>query len=389
MRPHTLIVRADGCGDVLLTGPAVRAVAARAGLVTYLTSPQGAAAAHLLPGVDAVMVARLPWIDAEPEALDRDEVLALIGRIALADVDEAVIFTSFHQSPLPTALLLRMAGVARVGAISVDYPGSLLDVRAVVDDDLHEVQRSVALAAAAGYPAPPGDDLRLAVRTGDLPPPPRWLPDAPYVVVHPGASVPARAWAPSRQASLVTILAASGWPVVVTGGRAERALTARVSAGVGLCDTPARHWPPDDADDRAVGPTLGRVVNAGGRTDLAELAVVLGGAAAVVVGNTGPAHLAAAVGAPVVSVYAPTVPAGRWRPWMTPHIILGYQDIGCGGCRARSCPVAGHPCIDSVDAPSVVAAVNELAGAIAVTARPAVIPAEPSHPDAKATRAQV
>jgi ADP-heptose:LPS heptosyltransferase len=64
------------------------------------------------------------------------------------------------------------------------------------------------------------------------------------------------------------------------------------------------------------------VLDLGGRTSFAELAEVLAGADAVVVGNTGPAHLAAAVGTPVVSLYAPTVPAVRWRPWQVPHELL-------------------------------------------------------------------
>jgi len=78
------------------------------------------------------------------------------------------------------------------------------------------------------------------------------------------------------------------------------------------------------------------------------LAGVLAHADAVVTGNTGTAHLAAAVGARVVSLYAPTVPAVRWRPWMVPHVLLGSQDIACRGCRARVCPVPGHPCVDDV-----------------------------------------
>jgi len=53
------------------------------------------------------------------------------------------------------------------------------------------------------------------------------------------------------------------------------------------------------------------VVDLGGRSDLAGLAAILAGAEAVVVGNTGPAHLAAAVGVPVVSLFAPTVPAAQ------------------------------------------------------------------------------
>ncbi|CAA9223018.1 MAG: Putative transferase, partial [uncultured Corynebacteriales bacterium] len=98
----------------------------------------------------------------------------------------------------------------------------------------------------------------------------------------------------------------------------------------------------------------------GGRTSLAELAGVLAGAGAVVVGNTGPAHLAAAVGTPVVSLFAPVVPAERWAPYGVPTVLLGDQDAPCRASRARECPVPGHPCLDGVTVEDVVAAVDKL-----------------------------
>jgi heptosyltransferase-3 len=92
------------------------------------------------------------------------------------------------------------------------------------------------------------------------------------------------------------------------------------------------------------------------------LAAVLEAADAVVVGNTGPAHVAAAVGTPVVSLFAPVVPVERWRPWGVPVRVLGDQQAACRGTGARDCPVAGHPCLSSVRASDVADAVDELAG---------------------------
>jgi ADP-heptose:LPS heptosyltransferase len=329
VRAHVLVARLDNEGDVLLAGPAIRAVAAGARRVTLLCGPQGRQAAALLPGVDEVMVRAAEWIDPHPEPVDRAAIDAFVDALAARGFDEAVVLSSFHQSPLPLALLLRMAGVPRIGATSADYPGSLLDVRHRIDDDVHEVQRSLSLVAALGHGLPVGDDGALRVRRPGAAPAGRG-----YVVVHPGASVPARAWAPERNAALVTALAAEGRRVVVTGGPAERALTARVAGDHGA--------------------------DLGGRTDFAALADVLAGADCVVVGNTGPAHLAAAVGTPVVSLYAPTVPAVRWRPWRVPHVLL-HVDVPCAGCRARDCPVPGHPCLGGVRVADVVAAVGSLA----------------------------
>jgi ADP-heptose:LPS heptosyltransferase len=336
MTRHVLVARQDSMGDVLLAGPAVRAVAAGAGRVTMLCGPRGRAAAELLPGVDEVVVAHAGWIDAEPRRVTREAVDELVDRLVDLQVDQALTLTSFHQSPLPLALMLRMAGVPTIAAVSVDYPGSLLDVRHRVDEDIHEVKRGLSLAATLGYRLPDGDDGRLRVRLGGA----ADLPDlvGPYVVVHPGASAPARAWAPERHAALVDALVEAGGRVVVTGDTSERPLTSLVA-----------------------GPERPRVVDLGGRVDLAGLAQVLAGAEVVVVGNTGPAHLAAAVGTPVVSLFSPVVPAVRWRPWGVAHELLGDQGAACAGSRARVCPVAGHPCLDGVSVGQVAAAVDRLA----------------------------
>ena len=343
MTGHVLVARLDNDGDVLLAGPAVRAVAAGAERVTMLCGPRGRAAAELLPGVDHLLVHRAPWIDPEPEPVSPQETLDLVQALSERRIDQALVLTSFHQSPLPLALLLRLAGVPTVAATSVDYPGSLLDVRHRISDDVHEVERSLSLVATLGYRLPPGDDGRLAVRRPAAGRSPLVAGD-PYLVVHPGASVSARAWELESCAALVDALVEEGRRVVVTGAASERELTRRVAG------------PPREA-----------VLDLGGATDLGELAEVLAGAEAVVVGNTGPAHLAAAVGTPVVSLYAPTVPAVRWRPWMVPHELL-YVDVPCAGCRARDCPVPGHPCIGEVTVTDVMAALARLAPAPALEA---------------------
>ena len=98
----------------------------------------------------------------------------------------------------------------------------------------------------------------------------------------------------------------------------------------------------------------------GGRLDLAQLGTVLAGADAVVCGNTGPAHLAAAVGTPVVAAFAPTVPLARWRPWGVPCVVLGDQGVPCAGCRSRVCPLDEQICLSRVTGADVVAALDRL-----------------------------
>lgn len=329
---RALVVRLDSFGDVLLAGPAVRAVAAHSTRVTMLCGPLGEPAARLLPGVDDVIVWAAPWEGVNAPSVADADVDGLVERLKTDAFDTALILTSFHQSPLPTALLLRMAGVARIGADSVDHPGRLLDVRHQRLPGRHETEAALDTAAALGFPLPPGDDGRLRV----LPPPDTvaLTGNGPYVVVHPGASAPARAWSPERCAEAVALLADAGHRVVVTGGPDETDLTRRVSGD----------W----------------AVDLGGRTVPQTLAGVLRTADVVVCGNTGPAHLAAAVGTPVVSLFAPVVPAGRWAPYGVPHVLLGDQNAPCADSRARHCPVPGHPCLDEVTAQDVARAVQKL-----------------------------
>src|SRR5438874_858929 len=159
----TLVARMDSAGDVLLAGPAIRAVAAGAGPVAALCGHRGRAAAELLPGVSEVIEWTAPWIDPDPEPVDAVGPLSLVSLLRNRFA-RAIVLTSFHQSPLPLALLLRMAGVEHVAAISEDYPGSLLDLRHRPDDRHHEVERSPDLVAQLGYRLPPDDGGELRIK---------------------------------------------------------------------------------------------------------------------------------------------------------------------------------------------------------------------------------
>lgn len=329
---RTLVARLDSDGDVLLAGPAVRAVAAGSDHVTLLVAPSGEQAARLLPGVDDVLVWACPWTGFVPPPFDRADVQGLVAALAAGRFDTAVVLTSDHQSPLPLALLLRLAGVPRVVGSSHDYPGSLLDLRHPPGGP-HEVERNLSLVRAAGFPAP-DDGGRLALRR-PLPPSPLGALTG-HVVLHPAASVPARSTSPELAASVAAALVDAGHTVVLTGAEADRGLT-RPAAGVGA-----------------------GVVDLVGRTGFGELAAVLAAARCAVAVNTGPAHLAAAVGTPVVSLFAPVVPASAWLPWGVPTVLLGDQDAPCAGSRARTCPVGGHPCLASVRPADVVDAVDRL-----------------------------
>ncbi|MGY1584141.1 glycosyltransferase family 9 protein [Streptomyces sp. MN13] len=281
-----LVVRLDGFAEVLLAGPAVRALATRANPVTVLCGPGGAPAARLLPHVDRIVVRDPP---GTPEADDE----ALVRRLRADAYDVALVLDPDGAGPHSAGRLLRAARVGRVG--DCGGPGA--------DDAL-------ATAAALGFRPRPGDDGRLRV----LPTPDTaaLTGNGPYVVVHPGAAPPDGAWDPDRCAAAVAALADAGHRVVVTGDPAESALTRYVSG-----DT---------------------AVDLGGRTDARRLAGVLRAADVVVTGAPGPAQLAAATGTPVVSL-AP--PDGPRRPHGVPGVLLEPDHA-----TARDVTAAVHRLLD-------------------------------------------
>lgn len=337
MTGRTLVARLGGFGDVLLAGPAVRAVAAGADSLVFLAGPRGRAAAEMLPGVDEVIEYDAPWVGPTPPPFEVDRADSLVKQIRDLHIDRALILTSFRRSPLPLALLLRMAGVPWIGGISDSYPGALLDLRPHVADDLPESERALSLTEAAGHRLPPGDSGLLAVRR-PLPDPRELVEWDDYVVVHPGAGAPARRMSTVGNHRIVLALAAAGFRVVVTGGTDDV----------------------EFADDIVVN-TIGSARSVAGRTDLRLLAAILDRASVVVAPNSGAAHLAAAVGTPVVSLFAPVVPSQQWAPYGVPVCLLGDQHAACKDSRARVCPVPGHPCLESIRPDEVVAAVRRLA----------------------------
>src|SRR5690606_21692759 len=333
---RVLVSRLDNAGDVVLAGAAIRAVAAEA-VVTLLCSAVGRPAGELLPGVSEILVYDPPWSGHAPPPVDAGTVTRLVDAIAARGFASAAILTSFHQSPLPLALLLRIAGVPEVAAVSVDYPGSLLDHRLPYRAELHEVQRSLEVVASLGF-SPPDDDRLALIRTE---PPVELPPEGRYVVVHPGASVPARRLPDGLVGELLDQLAGLGVVTVVTGSGEERN-----------------------------GLTIpGGVLDLRGRTSFAALVETVRGAGAVVSGNTGTAHIAAATGTPMVGVFAPVVSAANWRPWKVPTILLGDQNVPCAGCRARACPLETQVCVSSIRARDVVGALDRL-GSLRQMARP-------------------
>jgi lipopolysaccharide heptosyltransferase II len=341
---NVLCVRLDNLGDVLMTTPAIRALkqSAPGRRVTLLTSRAGSALAPFLPDVDEAIAHDAPWVShpAEPPLeADRD----LLRRLAEHRFDSAVIFTVYSQSALPAALFCRLAGIPLRLAHCRENPYRLLTQWVPEPEPQrlvrHEVRRQLDLVANVGCRT---EDERLVFRVGnedrlgavgklrgagvDI--------ERPVLVVHAGASAPSRRYAPESFAAAARSLAGrSGYQIVFTGSREEAALVRRIRQNL-----PGSY-------------------SFAGKLSLGELAAVISLASLLVSNNTGPVHIAAAVGTPVVDLYALTNP--QHGPWMVPHRML-YRDVPCRFCYKSVCPQGHHDCLRQVAPAEVVSAALQL-----------------------------
>jgi ADP-heptose:LPS heptosyltransferase len=96
-----------------------------------------------------------------------------------------------------------------------------------------------------------------------------------------------------------------------------------------------------------------------GALDLGKLGAAISLAPVMVVNNTGPAHMAAAIGTPLVVPYALTNP--QHTPWQANSRVL-YHDVPCRICYKSACPQGHHDCLEKVAPEDVVDAVLELLG---------------------------
>lgn len=333
-----LVVRLDGLGDLLMTGPAISALKAAVPgrSVTALVSPAGAACAQLMPDIDDVIVYEAPWMKGTPCQPESDATF--IRQLRARAFEGAVIFTVFSQSPLPAALICYLAEIPNRAAHCRENPYHLLTtwVRETEPEEgiRHEVTRQCDLARALG--APNRDDrLSLALGPAAAQWALRWRrPGRPLVVIHPGASAPSRRYPESSYARVIQLLERElGAFCVLTGSFSERDLLWRVKM---------------EADSEC--PILSDV-------SLERLAALLKSADMVVTNNTGPAHIGAAVGAPLVVLYALTNP--QHAPWRARSRVLS-ADVPCRHCYKSQCPMGHHRCLRDISPRQVVDAVTEL-----------------------------
>jgi len=236
------------------------------------------------------------------------------------------------RGEFPSALILWLCGARRRLGWAAGGGGFLLTDSPSHVPDRPEIESRRALLEALAIPLDKQEAVRPVFR------PTREARDrvrrrlaalgtvGRFVVLHIAAGTAAKQWPVEHWRELIGRIAVErGLHVVLVGGPNDRVLADLILAG--------QPWP--------------GVTNWTGELGVVELAALLEEAALLVGADSGPAHLAAAVGAPVIALFSGTNNPAQWRPQGNRVAVLRHP-VGCSPCHRERCPRKDHPCMRQI-----------------------------------------
>jgi len=344
---HILIVKTSAIGDVIHTLPALHALRSHFP-DAHITWVIEEAAADIIidhPELDRVLVSkRKRWVHTLQHGPDRlrafKELRAFISELRDTHYDLLIDFQGLLKSGILVALsrAKRKVGFGR-GMEHAECSYIFLNERVpAVDMNIHALKRGLMLLESIGiktdevvYNLQPSDkhylQVKTLLRTLGIKEPSRVIP------INPVATWPTKLWNNGGFAQVADWLVNQGYHVVFTGGKGDKQI---IDAIISLMKNPA--------------------ASLAGETSLKTLAALYKRAPLVISTDTGPMHLAAAMGTPVVAVFGATAP---WRtgPYGDRHRVVRL-DLPCSPCLKRECdaPV----CMRDLASDRVINAAKEL-----------------------------
>jgi lipopolysaccharide heptosyltransferase I len=314
-KPRILLIKLSSLGDVIHALPTLEALRSLypEGHITWLVEDTNAPVVAGHPALDEVWPVPRPRSGNGLFGKNLLKMLQTARRLREAPFDLVIDLQGLMKSALWVALARspRKVGYDRTRELSY-LP--LTERLIPYDPEAHAVWRYLNVARHLGAPAgPPRFRLGLSLPE-DLSRLVSLATGQPLAVLHPGARWPTKLWPGAYWAHLAGWLAhEKGFQVVITGSAADREMVADIAAQTGA-----------------------PLINLAGRTSLAELAALLQRARLAVTTDTGPMHLAAALGTRVVALFGPTAP---WRtgPFGEGHEVVRLE-MPCSPCFRRDCP---------------------------------------------------
>ena len=323
----------------------VRATAPDATIDLVVGSWNGALAG-LLPSVNAIETLDVPWLAREGSGLTWGELIARAKPWRRKEYDLAINF----EPDIRSNLLLALSGARRRVGFASGGGGSLLTDAMSPDPAAHIAENATALVARAFAPFPVAQ--RFSPATLNIPDAARGKaaeligtasPNAPIIGIQPATGRRVKEWDPVKFAEVGAELARTrAASVVLIGSAADKPVLDAVRAA----------WPPDV-------PLSQLPLD----VDLIVLAAVLERLSLFITGDTGPMHLAAAVGTKVLAIFGPSLPT-RYAP-LSNRSRLVRIDIHCSPCNLMRQPPARclgcvPDCLAGISSPDVLRVANEM-----------------------------
>jgi lipopolysaccharide heptosyltransferase II len=308
---NILCIRLDNLGDILMTSPAIRALkeCVPDRKITLLASDAGSLIAKQIPEIDEVIIFNTPW-EKNSAMHAGNSVNEIAEQIKQRNFDAAVIFNVYSQNPLPAAVLCYMAGIQRVAGYCRENPYKLitewLPDREPLYEIKHEVIRQLDLVKTLGASSE-NDRMSLRINENSLESVQKKLKEAGVnsqkksVIMHPGVSELKRRYPVEYFAEAAKkINKELDIQVILTGVKSENELAVHIAEEAGK-----------------------NTFNLAGLLNMEELIALIGSSLLLIANNTGPVHIASALGIPVVVLYALTNP--QHAPWNVRHRILPFD----------------------------------------------------------------
>ncbi len=331
-----LIVRLGAMGDIVHALPVAAALRARFGdaRIDWVVDERHRELLELVPVVDRRIVLQTksasPW----------RRVKQLRGTLARESYDIAIDL----QGLVKSAVVARLSGARRILGFTAPH----LRERAArllytetrdPGQTAHVIEKNLTLASSLGadvsriqFPLAAPDSAALeAIRDRRV-----TRGDSSFAVLNPGAAWPNKRWPPDRFGAVAQWL------------RREHGLGSVVTWGPG-----------DESMAESLVDTSAGAAELAPSTSVADLLAIVREAALVVSGDTGPVHLAAAVGTPIVGIYGPT-DAARNGPWSDDDVTVS-RFAACGCHHKRRCLIARW-CLDDISVADVTAAIARRLG---------------------------
>jgi lipopolysaccharide heptosyltransferase II len=330
---NILVVRTDHIGDVILTLPITEVLKSNfpAARVAMLVSSY---TAGLVEGI------------ADPILYNREGIqkpfFEMLTELRRARFDAAVVaYPRFR-----IALLLWLAGVSmRIGTgyrwYSFLFNKRMYEHRKTIEK--HEAEYNLSLLNVLGCTIPSKPEVHIVISENEKETARSVLraigisDDDQLVLLHPGSGGSARDWKPQKFAQLAKELKHLGFSIVITGTKAEEELVHHIVRDAG----------------QNVKPFISNL-------SLKEFAAFIQSAKLFVANSTGPLHIAAVVGTPVIGFYPPihVMSPKRWGPLTDRKVIFVPDPAKCPRCKGGRC--RGNECMDQIEVHRVVEAATKL-----------------------------